>query len=97
MRKFTSIEAAAVSDLVDVTKQIQALERAVRAMKKSQAVSRESVKLVIDKHGEAHNDINIVTISEEPKAGYVVQDKLVTKFNISKRQLTMGAASCRAR
>jgi|TARA_R100001244_G_scaffold121129_1_gene90757 hypothetical protein len=85
MRKFTNIEAAAVSDLVDVTKQIQALERAVRAMKKSQAVSRENVKLVVDKHGEAHNVDNIVTISEEPKSGYVVQDRIVTKFNISER------------
>ena len=85
MRKFTNSEAVAVSEYVSVTKQIRELERAVRAMKKSQEVSRANVKLVIDRHGEAHNANNIITTSEEPRQGYTVEDKLITKFNIAER------------
>ena len=85
MRKFSNQEASDVETLVEITEQIRLMERELRALKKKQKPVKALVKSIATKHGEAHSANHIITVSEEPRDGYVVADYVFDKFNIANR------------
>ena len=85
MRRFTNKEAQDVAELVSINSQVRAMSRKLRILNAKQKAAREAVKSVIDKHGEAHNADNIVTITTKDKSGYVVAATTFDKFNIAQR------------
>jgi seryl-tRNA synthetase len=85
MRKFTNKEAQDVAELVAINSQVRAMSRELRILDAKQKAAREAVKSVVAKHGEAHNEDNIVTITTTNKDGYTVAPKSFDKFNIAER------------